>query len=67
MGYSLPNLTDIFDQVSNACYFSVIDCVSGFHQILLEESDAHKTTFSAPCGHFEFVKPKRNMVGYLMK
>ena len=27
MAYPLPNITDIFDQVGNACYFTVIDCV----------------------------------------
>ena len=35
MAYPLPNITDIFDQVGNACYFTVMDCVSGFHQINL--------------------------------
>ena len=41
MAYPLPNITDIFDQVSNACYFTVIDCVSGFHQIALDDADTH--------------------------
>ena len=56
MAYPLPNITDIFDQVGNACYFTVIDCVSGFHQIPLDEADGHKTAFSTPSGHFEFVR-----------
>ena len=56
MAYPLPNITDIFDQIGNACYFTVIDCVSGFHQIPLDENDAHKTAFSTPSGHFEFVR-----------
>ena len=56
MAYPLPNITDIFDQVGNACYYTVIDCVSGFHQITLDEADAHKTAFSTPSGHFEFVR-----------
>ena len=56
MAYPLPNITDIFDQVSNACYFTVIDCVSGFHQIALDDADTHKTAFSTPSGHFEFIR-----------
>ena len=56
MAYPLPNITDIFDQVGNAQYFTVIDCVSGFHQIALDEADAHKTALSTPSEHFEFVR-----------
>ena len=55
MAYHL-NIIDTFDQVGNACYFTVIDCISGFHQIPLDEADAHKTAFSTPSGHFEFVR-----------
>ena len=27
----LPNITDKFDQLGKAKYFTVLDCVSGFH------------------------------------
>ncbi|KAL7300087.1 hypothetical protein TKK_0007095 [Trichogramma kaykai] len=56
MSYPLPNINDIFDQIGNAKYFTVIDCVAGFHQIKLHPADAHKTAFSTPRGHFEFVR-----------
>ena len=56
MAYPLPNITDILYQVDNACYFIVMDCVSGFHQINLGETDVHKTDFSTPNGHFVFVR-----------
>ena len=56
MAYPLPNITDIFDQVGDARYFTVIDCVSGFHQIPPDEADVHETAFSTPSGHFEFVR-----------
>ena len=56
MAYPLPNITGIFNQVGKACYYAVIDCVSGFHQIALEESDTHETAFSTPSGQFEFVR-----------
>jgi len=52
--YPLPNITDILDQLGSAKYFSVFDLASGFHQIPMHESDAQKTAFSTPFGHYEF-------------
>ncbi|KAL6446821.1 hypothetical protein ACFW04_001329 [Cataglyphis niger] len=31
--FSLPNITDILDQLGNAKYFTTLDLVSGYHQI----------------------------------
>jgi len=52
--YPLPNITDILDQLGNAKYFSVLDLVSGFHQIPKDPKDASKTAFSTPYGHYQF-------------
>jgi len=52
--YPLPNITDILDQLGSAKYFSVFDLASGFHQIPMCKSDAQKTAFSTPFGHYEF-------------
>jgi len=46
----LPNIVDILDQLGSAKYFSVFDLTSGFHQILMDKNDKHKT----PYGHFEY-------------
>jgi hypothetical protein len=54
--YPLPNIEDIFDQLGKARYFSAFDLYSGFHQIKLDPSTRHKTAFSTPRGHFEFVR-----------
>jgi len=40
--------------LESAKYFSVFDFVSGFHQIPVHESDAQKTAFSIPYGHYQF-------------
>ena len=56
MGYPLLNMTDIFDQVGDACYDTLMDCAFGSHQIALEEDDAHVTAFPIPSGHFAYVK-----------
>jgi len=50
----LPNITEILDQLGNAKYFSIFDLASGFHQIPMHESDAQKTAFSTPHGHYQF-------------
>lgn len=50
--YPFPNITDILDQHSK--YFSIIDLTSGFHQIKMSPTDAEKTAFSTPSGHYHF-------------
>ncbi|KMQ92094.1 enzymatic polyprotein endonuclease reverse [Lasius niger] len=52
--FPLPNITDILDQLGNAKYFTILDLVSGYHQIPMEESDKGKTVFSTPYGHYEY-------------
>ena len=54
--YPLPNITDIFDQVGSAKYYTILDLASGFHQIKMNPKDAFKTAFSTPFGHFEFAR-----------
>lgn len=55
-GYPLPDITEIFDQVGGAKYYTVLDLASGFHQIKMDPKDAHKTAFSTPFGHYQFVR-----------
>jgi hypothetical protein len=52
--YPLPNITEILEQLGSAKYFSVFDLALGFHQIPMHESDAQKTAFSTPHGHYHF-------------
>lgn len=44
--YPLPNITDLFDKLGKATYFSTLDLASGFHQIEVEAADRPKTAFS---------------------
>lgn len=55
-GYPLPNIIDILDQLGQAQYFTTLDLALGFHQIPMNERDAHKTAFSTPHGHYQFKK-----------
>lgn len=54
--YPLPNITEIFDQVGGAKYYSVKDLAKGFLQIKLDPNDSPKTAFSTPFGHYKFVR-----------
>ena len=51
--FPLPHMTDMFAHLASAKYFSKIDLVSGFHQILLRPSDCPKTAFLTPDGAYE--------------
>ena len=52
--YPLPRIDDLFDKLQGSQYFTSLDAASGFHQILLQESDRPKTAFRTPYGHYQF-------------
>ena len=58
--YPMPNILEIFDLIGRhgkgAKYYTCLDLASGFHQIKMSPEDAHKTAFSTPYGHYEFVR-----------
>jgi hypothetical protein len=51
--YSLPDVTEILDQLGQSKYFSCIDMVMGYHQIEMAEEDRAKMAFSTKEGHWE--------------
>jgi hypothetical protein len=53
--YSLPMVSDIFDRLHGAKYFTSIDLFSGYHQVRLNDEDIHKTAFNTRYGHFEWL------------
>ncbi|GJR62610.1 putative reverse transcriptase domain-containing protein [Tanacetum coccineum] len=52
--YPLPRIDDLFNQLQEARYFSMIDLRSGYHQLRVHEDDIPKTAFQTRYGHFEF-------------
>ncbi len=52
--YPLPRIDDLFDKLQGSQFFTSLDAASGFHQILLQESDRPKTAFRTPFGHYQF-------------
>lgn len=54
--YPLPCISTIFDQIGKAKYFTILDLASGYHQLKINEADAHKTAFATDFGLFQFVR-----------
>jgi hypothetical protein len=52
--YPLPRIEDLFDQMRGASVFSMIDLMSGYHQMKIRPSYIPKTAFSTRDGLYEF-------------
>ena len=50
----IPKIEDILTELHGAKYFTKIDMRDGYHQILLEESNRHLTTFATHEGLFRY-------------
>ena len=47
---------DVFEKLSEDCYFTTIDLIRGYWQIGFAEEDICKTAFAVSNGTYEFVK-----------
>lgn len=52
--FAMPNTSVILSNLGKSRYFTTLDIESGFHHILLRESDREKTAFSTNTGKYEF-------------
>ena len=52
--YPLPRVDDTLDTLSGSKWFSMLDLISGYWQVKVEEKDREKTAFCTPDGLFEF-------------
>ena len=54
--FPIPNLTDLVYSLHGVKYFSSIDLVRGYYQVLMDEESIEKTAFSTPHAHYEFLR-----------
>ena len=54
--YPLQRIDDIFDNLSESRWFSLLDLKSGYWQIKMDEESTPFTAFTTPDGHFEFTR-----------
>ena len=52
--FHVPVFDQLMDEIANASWFSNLDLRDGFHQILLQPGEEHKTAFQTHLGHYEF-------------
>jgi hypothetical protein len=51
--YPLPRIDQLLDQINNVSYFTKLDSISGYHQIIIAEGDIWKNYFKTKQGWFE--------------
>lgn len=54
--YYIPSTEEILSQLTNCCYFTVLDLSNGFWQLLLDEESSYLTTFQTPFGRYRYLR-----------
>ena len=52
--YPLPRISEVISTLEGAKVFSTLDLKSGYHQILMNPEDTHKTAFATQFGLYEW-------------
>jgi len=52
--FPVPVFEELMDELAHASWFTNLDLRAGFHQILLQPGEEHKTAFQTHLGQYEF-------------
>ena len=54
--FPLPRIDTLVDAVAGSKMLSMVDCLSGYHQIFMKKSDEEKTSFTTPFSTYCYVR-----------
>ncbi|GAQ92084.1 putative retrotransposon protein [Klebsormidium nitens] len=61
--FPLPRISEIFDRLGEARYFTTLDAQAGYWQIPVHPDDVHKTAFLTHRGLYEFLRMPFGLTG----
>ena len=53
--YPLPLMSDAFELLQGATFFTKLDLRNAYHLVRIKEGDKWKTAFNTPMGHYEYL------------